>query len=343
MPDFTTHFLMARSLLFELHGEAADIAYRDLNAFYWGAQGPDPLYYYNSNIPETVRKQAFALHSANPSSIFLSASKNVLDTKGTKQWDQMLPFLFGFICHYCLDKNASPYIYSMQLRQKAKEPKTADELIYARLESAIDSALYLHYHKKPINDFAPAKFYSLDDLLLIAMSSFFYKLIRDVSRVQLPHDDISLCFNEMLEKNKAFYSPLGKFKMLPALIVDSLSGGTLNAHFKTMASPCDDILNLKKSPWANPWESGTQLRLSFVEIVENSVKEAKIMIDAFHTMLTTGNIRQLNLQKPFNCGNPAQHPSSARIYYAAAAEEENELLEDLPDFPELSGFEEPQE
>lgn len=145
MPAFTTHYLFAHGLLDRIQ-EADPSIELNPDAVYYGAQGPDALFFHRllPTMPgKSVSKAGFKMHELNPNKILnpmLVYLRDMKNRKGvTPSYYDALSYVYGFICHYALDRTTHPYVYSMQdeiVRQK--KIKYNSGTIHNKIEYAID-------------------------------------------------------------------------------------------------------------------------------------------------------------------------------------------------------------
>ena len=114
MPSFNAHYFFANQELDFIKKTFPDVKINE-SALYYGAQGPD-LMYFARLIPgimpgKTLMDVGDALHAANPT-LILTAMRNYF--RENPNDDIAKSFMLGFICHYTLDRNAHPFVYSIE-------------------------------------------------------------------------------------------------------------------------------------------------------------------------------------------------------------------------------------
>lgn len=80
------------------------------DAFLWGAQGPDFLYCYRNfswQFGGHLRKYGIELHGEKPSKILKSMREYY---KSSNQNQIVLSYIYGFLCHYSLDRIVHPFV-----------------------------------------------------------------------------------------------------------------------------------------------------------------------------------------------------------------------------------------
>ena len=105
MPAIFAHKLFATKIIVELPLELQQIINFNIDEYYLGALGPDPLYFYGFTKGLPLTKKADQLHR--------QAAKKIKFSKDNRN-DNYLAFLFGYITHFTLDKNVHQYIYKIE-------------------------------------------------------------------------------------------------------------------------------------------------------------------------------------------------------------------------------------
>ncbi len=120
MPAFLTHFLFGQKVLETLADtRAALAAENEPDAFSWGLQGPDVLFF---SKKASVKSAGRLLHEKNAGSFFFEG-KRLLD--GCSGWKKSVgeSFLLGFLCHYYLDSRAHPFVFYFQAKNRGNSRK----------------------------------------------------------------------------------------------------------------------------------------------------------------------------------------------------------------------------
>lgn len=140
MPAAITHFLQAEKVMDELEKQGTGYSV-DRDAFLWGAQGPDFLYCHRC-LPwqrETSLKQyAGKLHRETPSELF-----KVMREYATERHTNRIieSYLYGFLCHYSLDRIGHPYIQYHTTVLKKNDAEPDDVFWHNQIESVLDTIM----------------------------------------------------------------------------------------------------------------------------------------------------------------------------------------------------------
>lgn len=131
MASYVTHYYAAQMTAKLLDGDAQQYVAAQKNCFYLGAQGADLLFYAFGKF----KGYGVRTHKENTYSLFCA----MLDFCKQQKRADLLAYLFGFCCHYCLDKNSHPYvIHTSETRMKQYYPPHLEKCLHMMLEARLD-------------------------------------------------------------------------------------------------------------------------------------------------------------------------------------------------------------
>lgn len=140
MPANATHCLFAEKMLPAIKKIYPGL---DPRPFYYGAQGPDVLFFHRV-LPcmpgKSLRRCGSRLHKINPAFTFQCFA----DYLNTAPPDIVLAqsYVYGFLVHFCLDRRAHVYINAVTKAVMEKEGiRYSSSIIHNRIESNLDSIL----------------------------------------------------------------------------------------------------------------------------------------------------------------------------------------------------------
>lgn len=148
MPAAITHYYQALRVWNSCDRK---IPLKSMDAFLWGAQGPDFLYYHRLLQPwnNNIRAIGGRLHHEKPSRL-LSAMRDFQSGKGNEITES---YLFGFLCHYSLDRTAHPFVYWDVKSLRKLYPGRGDSFLHNHVESVLDGIVLRSATGKLANDF----------------------------------------------------------------------------------------------------------------------------------------------------------------------------------------------
>ena len=141
MADFVSHHLFGRQALTVFPAPAQRAAACRPACFFWGCQGPDPLFYRKILLGSPLHKLGNRMHSEKTDELFAALSRAVRDLSGDAQ-EIAAAYFYGFVCHYALDSEIHPYVYCRQVQFCTENPKLSASAVHSRIESDIDYLLY---------------------------------------------------------------------------------------------------------------------------------------------------------------------------------------------------------
>jgi len=156
MPSIVTHHYFAKDVLNQLPIEIKKSIQNQENLYYIFAQSFDNLFYYKFLTPwqgKNIRDLGEKAQQTNINLYF----KNILLEKNNLNIDILRAYLYGSICHYCLDRTCHPFIFYYTGHKNIAYKYRG---LHEKMEVNIDAYIY---KEKTKNDIKNA---SLGDVLL---------------------------------------------------------------------------------------------------------------------------------------------------------------------------------
>lgn len=149
MPFYATHHIFAATVQRVTNDSVAHIAASYPAGYRWGAQGPDPLYYYHMPFSGALGRLARRMHTESTADLF-----EALCAAAAEQHDTAaLAYVAGFCTHYALDRVTHPFIRAQVERLALYMPGYSTEALYKLVENDIDGIMIASYIST-----SPAKF-----------------------------------------------------------------------------------------------------------------------------------------------------------------------------------------
>jgi len=138
MPAVAAHYHFGQEVLKLLPKEIGRMIKENKEAFDFGLQGPDFLFFYKPFKSNRVSNMGHRIHREQASLFMKNSLKRMGKTPGVK----MKVYLLGFVCHFILDS-------SLHGKISQAAPKTQDHNI---LEAELDRKIIReHYDCEPLN------------------------------------------------------------------------------------------------------------------------------------------------------------------------------------------------
>ncbi len=292
MPAFSTHYLFARELMAQIKAAAPDIRL-DADAVYYGTQGPDVLFFHRilPTMPgKSLNPAGSRMHRANPNVLFEAMLSYTRTLEGAQR-EQALSYIYGFLCHYALDRVAHPYIYATQYAIiKARHIWYLKGVVHNRVEYEIDMLmLRRHLQVKSARKFETRDVLSTDGALLEAMAGVLSSAAQEALNVPMTQAQARQAFcdtrimQSLLTDRHGWKLPLMTLLQLP---VYPFLGPCLTTMLRrTQADTRWDYTNDQKAAWAYPADPERVSRESFEELFERAKQDALHLISAFREAL----------------------------------------------------------
>ncbi len=256
MPDLITHHLFCQQVLDNaaLPPDAHRAIANYPSAFYWGAQGPDLLFYHRVLFGGSRLNAAAKFMHRSDTNKLMEEFIRILITAPKSCKDILISYFCGFLCHYALDSVMHPYVYFWQKEFCDINDDLSPSGAHSYVESSIDVALHQKTFGFSANDF-DLKPFSLPTAQKNAIAWCYSHLIKNLCNETYPPQQIEECFADMLRMEKLFYGD-HKFIARAVSFAEQFSGkrGAASGHFKLKSAPPNwDCLNLSHNSWQNPY------------------------------------------------------------------------------------------
>ena len=245
-------------------------------AFRWGLQGPDILFFHrairgNSPLPGYGNR----MHRERTAELFTELCRYVMDHRDQADVCILLAYVQGFTCHYALDRHTHPYIYYQQEKWKENLPTKVHRGVHNRIESDIDSLIYLARTGKTVSHCQPKRVFEVTPSVLMPLGMLYEQILNKLYQVQVPASDVvdaiisgRKLFSLMVDRTDfiTFNAvKLGEFLIRKPGVFD----GSIKRN-----QPGWDALNLKHAFWHNLARPAPPTSASFWDLWENANQEA---------------------------------------------------------------------
>ncbi len=282
MPGFTSHIMMGGECLESMPDcrlknvlELCPVSYT------YGLQGPDIYFYYPVLILENGMNNIGSIMHEQGTAHYLSVSLGLLN--GMEEGfvrDHISAYLAGFIAHVFMDCICHPYVYA-RIGFDLDKPHKKYRRRHAKLEDELDLIMLRNCRGIYPKQFDMGPLLRYTEVEKAALSVFLA-------------DSTSACYGrrnagpDVFSMNETTASHLLAFFRKEILL-----RGIPNVS----SDPQDQLLNLDKETWTNPWDRRITSDLSFPELFVLSVRSAVkafLMLDEYlRTGERTAKIRLL--------------------------------------------------
>lgn len=266
MPAVVTHYEFIKCL--DKHNK-----YFDVLAL--AGQGPDPFFYYGYNLKKrgdakNIRKFGTLLHHMDIALVYNFMIEYAMSKKNEER-DILLTFIKGFMYHYCLDRNAHPYIFYISGFSDVETEKKKYSLEHAKVESYIDALMYKKCQEsKPIRQMLNVK----DEHLKI-ISNMFGDLGRKYFNLKYVNEKTYYYgVKDMRFVNHLLVSPLKIKKVLFMIFFKNHRLNAMSGPLTLKSLKKYDLFNSTKQKWLNCVNGNIRFE-SFYELFDNAKRDAE--------------------------------------------------------------------
>ncbi|MDR2267001.1 MAG: zinc dependent phospholipase C family protein [Christensenellaceae bacterium] len=280
MPGNAFHYHFANDVYEHISQEIRDDISVSMPSYQFGGQGPDILFYLKilRGLSDTLGTSVHL--SSKTQQVFEESARFVQ----SHNYPAILPFLYGQLCHYALDKNVHPFVYFREKDSPKFCEKGLEPFYHVAFESAMDYICITEYIKQDIKTYDSTAHVRLDESSAQQIGEYYQAVVAPIFNDPLKCEDIVKCIKYMKKALKLLDDHKGKkytlFKFAAKLVPKA---GYLRASLKPrVLDEAADYMNRKKSPYLKYRNVSETLTLSVDEMYQTAVQNAVILINAFH-------------------------------------------------------------
>ncbi len=281
MPAAITHFLQAERVMEALNQKKGSEPVQR-QAFLWGAQGPD-FFYCHRVLPWqkgiSLKEYGGKLHREKPS-IFFDILREYYFLSPRDH--TVLSYLYGFLCHYSLDRTAHPFIHFTTQALLKDNHNQDQKAMHHQIESALDTIM-LRYEKAALPiEFNLKSTVPKNKELQTMMADLFSHVLETLYGAEI---DTPLLY-QATEDCRAAYGLLNDRTALKKSLIERLEKHNIlrsvSCHIRPVSEGDQfDYANILNAGWAWPYDSGEKSESSFFDLYESSILESIALIESF--------------------------------------------------------------
>lgn len=288
MPDPVTHHCFGRQVLAELEEPVRSRI--DPGVFDRALQGPDPwsTIGFFGGPGKRYACRSGIMHKEKTGAFFVSLARAAREEPESP----VFSFLAGFLCHYCLDRLAHPYIICRGGWSDGTEATRAQRGGHVRLERAIDCwFIRKEYGKVPWHFSIPRQILSLKRY----PESLRQPLDRVFFQVYGWEDTFDL-LNASLRDERRFYAlmqdPLGAAHYLLRPLSEGRTDYCMYSYYRRDSGELD-CMNFRRAPWRHPYAPERVSDASFLDLFGQAKTEVREMLRAAYSFIYLGGKEEL--------------------------------------------------
>ena len=276
MPAFVTHELFGTQVFSQLDEEIQEMLEMNPAPYFWGLQGPDLLFFRDAFFGRSVlQRYGGLMHCEKTDELFWAMSSYLNERKDTDEYETLAAYILGFVGHYCLDREAHPYVYFKQVQKERvlAEYRPAKRLWGSPWEYRVIARLYQ---------------FLLEEV---------YGLQTDPAEVEKCFDDARRMVQLTLDRHGCLV------RLVPAAEALANRPNLFSPHIRRRQVR-EDILNLDREPWyhlATPEKQDTR---SFPQIFYTAALQAADMMERIYYCSQSGVPYEPKGLPSFDNGSP---------------------------------------
>ncbi len=296
MPALISHYLHAERVLKSYLRQGGNPV--DKDAFLWGAQGPDFLFFvfpFSWQKTGGLRKIGQRMHKENPLPL-LSAMRDYAALHA----DDVIArsYFLGFLCHYSFDRTGHPFVYSRIDALREQYPNGKKAFLHCQIETSLDTILLRHETGELPTEFNLKRAYPKNDAVQLGIAELYVYVLQRVYDKTVSDKSI-LC----AEKDCQFLTALqndktGLKKQILGYLERKKGKYLVSCVFRgVMEDDGFDYANILSSEWSFPLSSSKKRTESFLDLYECSIRESVMFL---REVCRTNNLEPLFGAIPFS-------------------------------------------
>lgn len=285
MPDLLTHTAFGEDVLLNIkNNHLRNIIQENKKLFLIGAQGPDLFFYYNF-YKKNKTKIGQMMHAQHTGEFLVKMCESISNIQG-KEYQELMSYFFGFVCHYVLDKNTHPFIFCFSgfNFENGLEKGTYDKE-HSLMENCIDAYMWQKTKNKEAYKEPAYRLIDLRRSLPDHICHYLNNNIYDVYGINFTDKEVNKAYRHFVLGWKLLYDPFNIKKMMVKILI-KLRGKPIQLpkHFYPKdIKQCMKYLNLENNSWGHPLDSKLESNQSFVELYQFAVNECVQMVQALYS------------------------------------------------------------
>lgn len=282
MPDLVTHVWFARRTALALTAPAAEKLTEDV--YLHASAGPDIWFFcgWYGGGDKALSPRGGYMHE-NDTGVFLSALAE--RCRESAHRDLLFSYLAGYLCHYCLDRTAHPYI----IYRTGDYDGTPETLRYRGNHTRLERAIDAHFIREGFRS-SPRRFDLVGKALpLRRLPEELREELDSVYYSVYGWKNVWAALNRAIADQRKLYrllrDPLGVLNPI-AKLADNGRSTYDYRYFSYQGRELDksgiDYLNLERRPWKNFADPSLISTESFPELMERACRDAVQLINVIY-------------------------------------------------------------
>ena len=291
MADFLTHILLANAVLERLESRRIlEGVNQRRSLYYLGAQGPDPLFFYNC-FPASGRGLLSGLgdrmHRKKTGAFLHEGFKRLQNVSYEKAWTDLAVYLSGYICHFTLDRMIHPYVYWATNKWIWGVDGTPRKVTHQQVEIALDVLYWKEIKGICAYKERTSKLVDIGKQWPKGVECFLSEVLSELYGIEADEKELNKMLKDFYRGHDLLFDPYGWKKAIVSYL-ESLTGGGIKPPkipYPTEYDETIDWANRKKRTWVNPFSEGEACNSSVDEILVDAADTAAAHLNTLFSRL----------------------------------------------------------
>lgn len=305
MPAFVTHELFGTQVFSALEKPIQELLEMNPAPYFWGLQGPDLLFFRDVILGRSVLpKCGNIMHREKTAELFTALSVYLNLHRGTPEYETLAAYIIGFVGHYCLDREAHPYVYFKQMQKERVLNEDDARGVHNRIESDIDTAFYELKKGRSIRQYRPANRLYGSDWEHEVISQLYVTILWEVYGIRVKDSEIKKCFADTSFVMRFLLDRKGYLLRTMGAMESLVNKPNLFSPHIRRKQVKEDILNLSGEAWFHIQTPNKPDTRSFLQIFYMAAFKAVDMIESIYNCSRHGVVYEEKNLKCFDNGSP---------------------------------------
>ena len=307
MPALFAHYYMAQSAASRMPADWRGALNPD--AFIWGSLGPDSLFFHRAFPPRpsrSLRKYGSRLHQMDPAVLF-EAMFTLYESGAYTSITQS--YIYGFICHYGLDRAVHPFIYALEEQIMARDQLDCLPIfIHNLIEHNIDVHVLQRYRGVGGHKYCAASVLPVGQDVLPELAGFMAELMNRLFGRRFTERELHTAFADTRRLCRWLFDRTGRKRRFFIRLERLLRTGPAISSMIRPKTPDSgtDFIGAGAGEWRYPadGESGPLQTEGFFTLTKRAAIESATMLSCWQACRETGQWIDFTRHISFASGRP---------------------------------------
>ncbi|HOP73016.1 MAG TPA: zinc dependent phospholipase C family protein [Thermoclostridium caenicola] len=315
MADFLMHILLSDDVLEKIESRRVLEGIQRYRTLYrLGAQGPDPLFFYefiSGGKRSPLRELGHTMHKKHTGAFLKMGFSRLQKVSWEQEWLELAAYLSGFICHFTLDRLIHPYVYWAAENWIWSVDGRLVSTTHQAVEMALDVLFWKERRMSSACKVKTRKYVDIGRQWPKSVRDFLLEAFASLYGVRADEKSLNRVLSDFYRGHDLLYDPRGWKKALIGWL-DAFTGGGIKppkVPYPALLDETVDWANRKRRTWTHPFKAGEAHRESVDEILSKASFEAANHINGVFAGIRKGEpIDGLFPDLSYDTGLPCDGP-----------------------------------